>query len=457
MPQDDFSPRALHLNDLLALAPWIPAGPICDLGCGAGHLAAALAAYGFAVTALDVDRERLEQARQCYGEQVDWVHSDVRAYRLQRESYAALFCLNLFPYIPNGERARMIGRFKAAVKPGGWLIVSGLTQADPSAQEKWARSSNQISCMPTGLLAEDELEQRFKDWQIHFYFKGQTQLACGPAGPARHAVAQVMAQKPLESADGSRSWRHLPQLGVGQTHDPLAKSLSQAQFLEVRAEDYLDPSQDFQLARLTRGLPSVLRAQTLSLGSSPWRYEAYLAFMLRLLARCDSPWWVSPLGYLRTEQREAYTVQPLPLTEEALEVVKQNIRHLRQQIPVPLVLEASLQPSPFSSAEMDPVTFLRHIAEEADCGIALDLSQAELGMLPGLERLPKERIVQISLRATHAEAGTGRETHWLQLIQSICQQSPIKAICLPAHASADWFAACQAALKWVPLPSGAEA
>src|SRR5690606_34889464 len=114
--------------------------------------------------------------------------------------------------------ARMIGRFKAAVKPGGWLIVSGLTQADASAQEKWARSSNQISCMPTGLLAEDELELRFKDWQIHFYFRGQIPLACGPAGPARHAVAQVMARKPLEPDKGLKSWRQLPALGVGRSH-----------------------------------------------------------------------------------------------------------------------------------------------------------------------------------------------------------------------------------------------
>ena len=156
------SQRPLHYTDLLRLLPWIPAGPVCDLGCGEGHLAAAIGSYGLPTVGVEVNREVLQKAQQRYGERVSWEHNDLRNYRLQRESYACVICQDVLPFIPNGERARLIGRFKAALKPGGLLILTGLLENDAWAQQKHARTSNQISLKPTGVMRPGELSERLK-------------------------------------------------------------------------------------------------------------------------------------------------------------------------------------------------------------------------------------------------------------------------------------------------------
>ena len=113
-----YSARYLSGRDLLALLPWVPYGPVLDAGCGSGWLAATIAQHGLAVEALDIDAERVLQAHQHYGEQVNWQCADIRRFHLPHEHYAAIFCLNVLPFIPNDERPALIARLKRSVKPG---------------------------------------------------------------------------------------------------------------------------------------------------------------------------------------------------------------------------------------------------------------------------------------------------------------------------------------------------
>ena len=434
MPQGLLSTRHLHLSDLLGLLPWVPAGPVCDIGCGSGYLAAALAAYGLPVTALDVDRESVLQASKRYGEQVAWVHSDIRHYRLPRESHAAIFCLNVFPFIPNGERARLIGRLKAAVKPGGFLVLAGLSEADPAAGLRLARSVNRISFMPTGVFALRELEERFRDWEILCGYQGPALQSCLKE-PALHQVCQIVARKPPETSP--RSLQQLPKLGAGLGWQPERDRLA-PDFVEIEADSFLELEEDAFLARLSQRLTVIPRSRQLSLGSPGLRQDGYIEALARLVARCGSPWWCEHLAFSHSEPWESYCLQPLPATEEALEVVKQNIRALRRRIPVPLLLEAlPALDDPGGPADMDPATFLRHVAEEADCGLSLNVSRLweqlqRSGMTAQswLERLPRERVLQLRLDLGPVAAGV-----WelVQLLLAIC---PVRAICLSGDAQA---------------------
>lgn len=212
-----------------------------------------MAAYGFSVEALDVDEAYIEAAQTCYGAPVQWIHHDIRGYRMQRESYAAIFCLNVFPFIPNGERARIIGRLKAAVKPGGFLVLSGLSEGDWAEQEKWARSSNQISQLPTGVFDDKELYERLHDWEILFAFKGLAELHL-QADAAEHQVQQFIARKPLNAF--KPDWTQMPYLGAGMSwRQALAEELRQPEavdFIEIIADHYLEPQQDAALMHLCR-------------------------------------------------------------------------------------------------------------------------------------------------------------------------------------------------------------
>lgn len=425
------SPRHLHFTDLLALLPWIPAGPICDIGCGNGRLAAALAAYGLPVTALDVERELIAHNRQRYGEDIDWVQSDIRNYRMQRESYAAIFCLNVFPFIPNGERARLIGRLKAAVRPGGLMVMTGLSERDPAASTRLARSANRVSILPTGVFASGELPSRFQDWELLFEYEGPAVLSCVKEN-APHEIVELVARKPQPAKAPQLS--ALPALGVGLSWAPGSRLVG-ADFLELPADGFLELEDDSALARLSRQLPLIPIAQTLSLGTPGLRADGYLEALARLLARCDSPWWSASLAFSRAEGWEHAGHQPLPATEEALETVKQNIRALRRLISTPLLLDLPMLNRMFRHDDMEPATFLRHVAEEADCGIVLDLSQlaSSPDALSRLERLPRERILQLRLNADQLRT----QGPALQLAQNLIQRSPVRALSITPDTGAD--------------------
>lgn len=403
MAQGISTSHFLQAKDLLALLPWIPSGPVCDIGCGSGYLAAALAAYGLPTTAIDVDPDIVSQARQRFGQQVEWIQSDIRNYRLQRESYAALLCLNVFPFIPNGERARLIGRFKAAVKPGGFLIISGLDAQDALAGTRLAKAANQISVMPTGAFQPQELDERLQDWEIVFSFQG-----LAPQSYFRetglHQICQIVARKPCVYQ--APAWPQQEPLGLGvscedQRQDQWGLT---PDFVELIADNYLEASEDTYLARLVQRRPLLLRAEYLSLGTPGLRQDGYLDALKRVIARSGCSWWHATLAFNRSEQRETYSCETVPATEEALETIKENIRELYRQIPVPLVLETPSYLQQFGQVEMEPLTFLRHIAEEADCALSIDVGlfwQQALSQgyepISWLERLPKERIVHLRI------------------------------------------------------------
>ncbi|MBF2053534.1 MAG: DUF692 family protein [Candidatus Sericytochromatia bacterium] len=430
MTQIQAATHPLHLNDLLALLPWIPTGPVCELGAGPGHLAAAMAAYGFVVTALDVDRDQIQRARQVYGEQVNWVQSDLRAYRLQRETYAALICLNVFPFIPNGERARLIGRLKAAVKPGGWLMLSGLLAEDAAAQEKWARSSNQISSLPTGVFEADELLTRLQDWEIQFVFRGAAALNLQQAEPL-HQTVQIIARKPLLRS-GQDQWSDMPVLGLGQALQWPQTLDEGLHCLEWSVHDLADPHDDHAVLERVAEIPVLLRTEGLSLASEDWQPDAMLDSLSRLLLRCHSPWWQTPLAYVRTELHEAFVPQPFPLTEEALELIKQHIRWLDRQLAAPLLLTLVPSAQPFAHDEMAYTTFVRHLALEAHCGLALHLQSwlraAGDDGLRWSERLPLERLLQLDLTGLMPAQMPAA----VQLLEYLCAGGHLRVLMLPA-------------------------
>ena len=85
---DQFFRRRLETGDDLDwqgrwtepfLAPLREAGArtILELGCGTGNDAARLAAAGFSVTAIDLSREAIDQARAKYGSMVTFVQADM--------------------------------------------------------------------------------------------------------------------------------------------------------------------------------------------------------------------------------------------------------------------------------------------------------------------------------------------------------------------------------------------
>jgi methyl halide transferase len=117
----DIGAAAPPFVDLLADPPsWLRPGRMLVPGCGAGHDAAAFAAAGFDVTALDFAPTALRLARE------KGLHAVAADFLESRAEFADQFDYVLehtcFCAIPLANRPRYVEAAHRALKPGGALI-----------------------------------------------------------------------------------------------------------------------------------------------------------------------------------------------------------------------------------------------------------------------------------------------------------------------------------------------
>jgi trans-aconitate methyltransferase len=106
-------------GDLLELLDPAPGEAVLDLGCGTGELAAAIAATGARVWALDADPAMVAAARRRLGG--DWVLlADGHRFSLP-EPVDAVFSNAALHWMP--RPAEVIARVRAALRPGGRFVA----------------------------------------------------------------------------------------------------------------------------------------------------------------------------------------------------------------------------------------------------------------------------------------------------------------------------------------------
>jgi trans-aconitate methyltransferase len=106
-------------GDLVELLGPRPGEVVCDLGCGTGELAAAIAATGARVLALDSDPAMVAAARRRLGEDRVLL-ADGHAFTLA-EPVDAVFSNAALHWMP--RPAEVIGRVRAALRPGGRFVA----------------------------------------------------------------------------------------------------------------------------------------------------------------------------------------------------------------------------------------------------------------------------------------------------------------------------------------------
>jgi len=110
------------------------AGPILDIGAGAGRVTLELAQAGHPVTALDLDPVLLEELRRrASGMSVETVAADARSFAIGRRDFA--LCLAPMQTIQllqgTGGRVAFLRRARAHLRPGGLLACAILAQLEP--------------------------------------------------------------------------------------------------------------------------------------------------------------------------------------------------------------------------------------------------------------------------------------------------------------------------------------
>ncbi|HKC23989.1 MAG TPA: DUF692 domain-containing protein [Thermoanaerobaculia bacterium] len=164
--------------------------------------------------------------------------------------------------------------------------------------------------------------------------------------------------------------------------------------------------------------PVVLHGVSLSIGSTDPLDLAYLD-ELRDLAGSVEPAWVSDhLCWTGVGGKNAHDLLPLPYTEEALRHVVDRVARVQERLKRRIALENVSSYMAYRFSQMPEGEFLARVAEEADCGILLDVnnvyvSSVNHGFDPHeyLAAVPPARVWQFHVAGHSHEGQLLLDTH----------------------------------------------
>jgi len=114
--------KPLDRSLLAAVAELAGPGPVADIGCGPGHVAAHLGAGGAPVIGLDLSFQMCRVAFQHAN--VPAAVGDMRMLPLASESVAAIVCLYACIHLDTSERSSAYQEFARVLRPGGPALVA---------------------------------------------------------------------------------------------------------------------------------------------------------------------------------------------------------------------------------------------------------------------------------------------------------------------------------------------
>jgi SAM-dependent methyltransferase len=118
---DELEHKPLERKLLAEFAVNTP-GPIADVGCGPGHIAAYLREQGGEVVGLDLSPAMVERARALHPN-VEFEVGDMRALPLPDGSLAGIVVLYSLIHIPRVEVIAVLIDFRRLLRPSGRLLL----------------------------------------------------------------------------------------------------------------------------------------------------------------------------------------------------------------------------------------------------------------------------------------------------------------------------------------------
>ena len=213
--------------------------------------------------------------------------------------------------------------------------------------------------------------------------------------------------------------RDFPMLGYGvglrrQHYSHVLETRPSVDWFEVISENFMVAGGRALevLEGVRASYPIAMHGVSLSIGSTDPLNRDYLR-QLRDLARRFEPAWISDhLCWTGVGGRNLHDLIPLPYTDEALRHVVARIREVQDILERPLLIENVSSYMAFADSTMTEWEFISTIADEADCGILLDLNNIFVSAFNHrfdaneyVDAVPAERVVQYHL-AGHSDHGT---------------------------------------------------
>jgi hypothetical protein len=208
----------------------------------------------------------------------------------------------------------------------------------------------------------------------------------------------------------------------------ILKQRPDVDWFEVISENYLDSGgrARYVLDQIAERYPVVMHGVSMSIGSTDPLDFDYLR-KLKLLAKDVRACWVSDhLCWTGVAGINTHDLLPIPLNEHTLKHVVERIRIVQDVLERPLVLENPSTYVGFADDTMTEWDFLAQMAEQADCGLLLDVNNVYVSSVNNdfdpveyIRSVPHQRVVQFHL-AGHTNCRTHLiDTHDGQVIEAV--------------------------------------
>jgi len=191
-------------------------------------------------------------------------------------------------------------------------------------------------------------------------------------------------------------------------------------WFEIISENYMQTAGKplLFLDRIAEKYPIVMHGVSLSIGSTdPLDFE-YLRELKALRDRVGARWLSDHLCWTGAAGRNTHDLLPLPYTEEALRHVADRVRKVQDFLEAPIALENPSSYVEFAGSTLKEWEFLSALAEEADCGLLLDVNNVYVSAHNHsfdpheyLAGVPYDRVVQFHVAGHSHEGAHIIDTH----------------------------------------------
>lgn len=190
-------------------------------------------------------------------------------------------------------------------------------------------------------------------------------------------------------------------------------------FVEVISENFMVEGGRplATLERVRAKHPVALHGVSMSIGSAHGLDEGYLAKLSALADRIDPLWVSDHLCWTRTSAHNSHDLLPLPYTQEALQVVCDNIDRAQTALGRAMQFENPSSYLTFPEDEMGEWEFVAAMAQRTGCYLLLDVNNIYVSACNHgfdarayVDGLPLDRVRQIHL-AGHTPGEIIIDTH----------------------------------------------
>ncbi|HEB91174.1 MAG TPA: DUF692 domain-containing protein [Deltaproteobacteria bacterium] len=184
-------------------------------------------------------------------------------------------------------------------------------------------------------------------------------------------------------------------------------------WFELLSENYMVPGgRPLRIVdEIRERVPVALHGVSLNIGSTDPLSPGYLDELDRLVRRARPAWISDHLCWTGVGGTNLHDLLPLPYVDDVIDHVAGRVRRVQDRLGRRIALENVSSYMSFTVDSMSEWEFLTTIAEEADCGILLDVNNVFVSAhnhgfdpMKYIDSIPPERVFQIHL-AGHSSSG----------------------------------------------------